>query len=1444
MNTKMKRVTSLILAMLLVLTSLYYLDQPVYAKEEVDYQVTIEVLRELEAEGIEFDVDDSSNNQLSMTYTIVPKPIPVTELESFSSTKDIVVVVDTSSDMGLTVDGLEPSDGDSSRMELAKEALTMFIGGVSETPNTNMGIITFDEKAKKVTYGDDFLLDLSSSDNVSYIQNKVVSLEPQSLDGLESQANNLGDAIQQAAKVLKDSSSDEQYLVVLTNDEANAFSYSEIDSQYNDGDDDDESETEIGYIYEESRSLVTDIDMDSKDYILDGSAIDQCYVNFSDTGDYKGYVKKYVDKAADKVDKDTQSYLLGFADTEAFSQVEDLASDIDGESFTPNSESELYEDFSYIANEINGEFTIDEISFTDVLPEDIEFVSGPSNMSIDHSVLTMDLQNISYSKDDAYYVADSVSFTIWFEVENVGQYIFGDDEVSVMYYTDLDGKDRKVYFNESYLQVVEKLDGSSDLEVLELQPGREFELKLAELKTEFPGYNVILSQVSITEFDGMIDDANGNYDIIYIGDKEDYDDLKIKGASTEVKVDVDMSTKRAKIISDFAKAGQLLTIDEDVFDYTDKDLISQLEQVDHLDNVKLVKDGKKDNLTENLLDWYDETAHRPTLTFNSMPIEYDGLDTSYLADHSMVYSFDAYNENSGPMTAKLYIDYNGDGIFSDYELAVEKEVSKNLGKVSMYYEVPEFFNGLMPWKFDLIEDLTGAKDTEVGFTAMHGDLTTVRVLNLVPDDNSLKFNSSSFIPPLSTTNYEIEVIRMKVSDFDNNYPNEVDGNPTLLNGNYDMILFGFGDSYRNKDIVRTETLTAIDDFIVTGQSIMFTHDLAGPQDYVNNFDMRTDTESYNDYVSYNDAPVITANFKDDMGFSNNRTYAGRKTWRAWGTNVSYKQNEGVITKYPYILADNDDKTLPIATTHDQYWEIDLENENVVPWFNLNCGDYKYYPAAYYYTFTNNNITYSGTGHSNPSGEWEQKLFVNTMLKAARTANHAPTFRLEKVYNGMNVPFSATSIDLAVEISDIDFFDKDFVTEFYYIIGREVDDDGNITSEGTRELVKTRSDILKDELTDVTLAKTFDQSVDEVILEVVVTDQHGAFTSQEVELTHNDDAGLVVDVNTQGALVGDTINVSIDVDGAHPEDTELIKDIKIGAVINTGIAHVTDYTGFTRSGYTYTMRPEFDDPDTTDDETDTDRNLKLKADSVGEYTIDFDGTFGLRADPDSDTYETKSVHQSASIDVKSGKISVIIEDNIGRVIPGVTVTVEKSAVSKTVAVNGAEHKSSDLSSGSYDVKIELPGNGYYSAVDPLEYTVNLSYSNPTETIYFEAKDTVPPEISADFNRQLVVKPSTIDVHIKFDGVNSKLIDYDIKKLPVGTTTMTKAEYFASTTLDTVIYTLDTGSPFTETESDEIALRNFTVAENGYYVLYAKNEAGNDEIYIIEINNIVEVDTDII
>lgn len=135
-----------------------------------------------------------------------------------------------------------------------------------------------------------------------------------------------------------------------------------------------------------------------------------------------------------------------------------------------------------------------------------------------------------------------------------------------------------------------------------------------------------------------------------------------------------------------------------------------------------------------------------------------------------------------------------------------------------------------------------------------------------------------------------------------------------------------------------------------------------------------------------------------------------------------------------------DQLLEIRRTHSQYYQLNLEDEEVIPWYtmwtnrttgnqgsgsgNLMATQVNPYDVRNnYYTYSKGNITFSGTGEQTREyihyPDSELKLFINTIIKAERGANHRPTVEVQNLENNQQIARAQSKIEFNVIPRDID-----------------------------------------------------------------------------------------------------------------------------------------------------------------------------------------------------------------------------------------------------------------------------------------------------------------------------------------------------------------------------------------------------------------------------------------
>lgn len=282
---------------------------------------------------------------------------------------------------------------------------------------------------------------------------------------------------------------------------------------------------------------------------------------------------------------------------------------------------------------------------------------------------------------------------------------------------------------------------------------------------------------------------------------------------------------------------------------------------------------------------------------------------------------------------------------------------------------------------------------------------------------------------------------------------EIQENPEI-----DMIVFGFCDSYAGLDLKSIAGHNNIEYFVNSGHSLMFAHDNASYLPTLNYYinvsgtvvpGMTTDFARYNttffrkmlgmdvygatysakcfdessdEYLEYlaNTRKYLrddvkqadfrgiietcvfhyTANNQGNKLYSldmHSKTPHAITDWQR--TKTVQRINQGQISEYPYIIGE----ILPTASTHTQYMNLNMEDDDITVWYTLSCdknGTYnqensKYYlytegdGSNNYYIYSKGNVTYTGAGHSGGQTDTEQKLFVNTVIAAIKAGNFAP-----------------------------------------------------------------------------------------------------------------------------------------------------------------------------------------------------------------------------------------------------------------------------------------------------------------------------------------------------------------------------------------------------------------------------------------------------------------------
>ena len=581
-------------------------------------------------------------------------------------------------------------------------------------------------------------------------------------------------------------------------------------------------------------------------------------------------------------------------------------------------------------------------------------------------------------------------------------------------------------------------------------------------------------------------------------------------------------------------------------------------------NVIVVNNGDKNNVIRNLKSLYQDIAQgmnpRPVLEIIDAPATYSADNTDPVSNR-LTFSFKVYDPNTpmdDTLKVALYLDRNNDSLYDEKEIVFYQGAEgdrytmevKNGRSGTITYDMPQGLTGVYFWKL-VVKDAQNAKTEYESVFRLKGNEITVRLLQIKPDYNrsvnsesdgkgnlSLKKKFDQWVDGQQyrrrVGEYEIIVDEITVQEFNGRAARD----EIRLNGVYDMVVIGFNDNYTeakdmNQDYsgaLGPEAVELLEGFINTKQSVMFTHDTIH---FTYNRDL---TEKFGEAVGQvfqtdmegRFAGIWTAGlagsdlsvFQSDVNHGNReeaerniKTYDPHKHYQTINTWPDLAQtvkpvNSSAVTLYPFILEGGEyqnPNAMRVASTHYQWYKLNLEDPEVIPLFNLyKEGKDKFNDDAMnnYYTYTKGTITYSGTGHKTDDNEkypeFETKLFVNTAMKAYSIANHAPEVTILEPQDNEKVSRAEETLTLRFRAYDFDFSnDYLFYEVFIDAENGGGEDDFESLTDGNKIRMRNGEQIVMD----ITEDKLPD--IGKFRLKVYAEDEFGAFSYEIITLERVD-----------------------------------------------------------------------------------------------------------------------------------------------------------------------------------------------------------------------------------------------------------------------------------------------------------------------------------------------------
>lgn len=357
---------------------------------------------------------------------------------------------------------------------------------------------------------------------------------------------------------------------------------------------------------------------------------------------------------------------------------------------------------------------------------------------------------------------------------------------------------------------------------------------------------------------------------------------------------------------------------------------------------------------------------------------------------------------------QLYIDFDSNDQFEESEKVDEKPALKT-GTLSYTFDAPSY-TGPRNWMIRVTTG-DGLMDYKTGSFLMKDQVAEAKILQVTRSGTTGSINgfmnSGTLLKQDGFYDFNVEVIT--ADTFNKTYASK------NINTSYDMLIFGFQDSYGAASLSDAAS-DAILNFTNTGQGLMLSHDtIFRPNQTL--------------------VPELfwEKKFADLAGQKNftNMGYAAPRT-----SGQAVKQNDGVMTAYPFTLG----SSVLITTTHNQYFGLDLEQPDLIPWYNIRENNLAASNQAagrtvgdarnHYYMYTKGNITYSGAGHTSTfSQQQEKELFSNTMYRAFIGANHKPLIKNILPENQASY-LNNEPLTISYKVNDYDLRDRILKTRIY------------------------------------------------------------------------------------------------------------------------------------------------------------------------------------------------------------------------------------------------------------------------------------------------------------------------------------------------------------------------------------------------------------------------------
>lgn len=327
-------------------------------------------------------------DEYEIEYTIKPKDI---KMYYDNRPKEIVLVVDTSGSMEWRLkDSNYPIYKKDSRMEIAKGALYKFVDRFKNSPNTKISILSYNDCVNMASFSNNsYMTDSSRTDELNDVIKKLVA----------GGGTNIGEGIRQGLWLLNQNSNSRKYMVVMSDGQASTYTVPRGNDM----------------LYYES--------LDNKNGVLLSSNENNPPWYHKDINNFYRYDWQrgfeYSKIMAGKLKGyDAKTFAIGFSKEAGVEKLKTIAKEAGGKFMdaTEDDSSAIERVYNDIAEEILADINVDNINFSDQLPEGFTFVSEGTNGVA---------KNLSFNykhKGNGIFSAEPITLKYKIKATKIGEY--------------------------------------------------------------------------------------------------------------------------------------------------------------------------------------------------------------------------------------------------------------------------------------------------------------------------------------------------------------------------------------------------------------------------------------------------------------------------------------------------------------------------------------------------------------------------------------------------------------------------------------------------------------------------------------------------------------------------------------------------------------------------------------------------------------------------------------------------------------------------------------------------------------------------------------------------------------------------------------------------------------------------------------------------------------